>query len=343
MHETHAEHLKIAELAPDSLGSMLARARTARRLEQREVATRLALDLGVVQALEHDEFERIGAPVFVRGYLIRYARLLGLDEADVLARFKQLGMTEPPPLRVGASAQQQARMSDAWVRGVSFLLVVGTIVYLGWLGFQEVTRHLPGEDDQAVVSLGGGDTATLPLPAPEVAPPSPMPPPGVPTPTPTPTTDTGPQTVRVPTVVAPVAGSQADSPQAVPEPLEAPPPADAGAVTTDELPADRQAVPSSPAPADPVLTAGQARLELSFNDDCWVEVRDADGNRLIGGIMKRGASQTLRGQPPFRVVLGNAPAVTLLLNGKPVGRERYVPQRGVVSRFVLDQPGTTAE
>ena len=83
---------------------------------------------------------------------------------------------------------------------------------------------------------------------------------------------------------------------------------------------------------------GESRLILEFSDDCWVEIKDVNGNRLAYGVMKASSVSDLSGSAPFSVTLGNAGAATITLNGKTVDKSVYVPKRGSVSRFTLESP-----
>ena len=68
-----------------SSGRQLRRAREEAGVSVDEISHDLHLDRAVVLALESDDYESLGAPVFVRGYLRSYARRLHLDEDDVVA------------------------------------------------------------------------------------------------------------------------------------------------------------------------------------------------------------------------------------------------------------------
>src|SRR3546814_16047333 len=59
-------------------GQRLRAAREAAGLSVAEVSSRLTTPSRFIEALEAEEWDRIGAPVFVRGQLRRYSRLLGL-------------------------------------------------------------------------------------------------------------------------------------------------------------------------------------------------------------------------------------------------------------------------
>jgi len=62
--------------------------------------------------------------------------------------------------------------------------------------------------------------------------------------------------------------------------------------------------------------ARAVNVTLKFTADSWVEVYDANGQRLFYDIGAANSSHALSGTPPLRVVLGNAPSVSLNINGK---------------------------
>ncbi|TNE74453.1 MAG: DUF4115 domain-containing protein, partial [Gammaproteobacteria bacterium] len=63
----------------------------------------------------------------------------------------------------------------------------------------------------------------------------------------------------------------------------------------------------------------KAKLEITFVADCWVQVTDADGNRLVSSLKRNGDRIVLNGKPPLKVVVGAVDAVAAIwLNGSPV-------------------------
>lgn len=68
-----------------SLGAMLREAREARGLSAREAADAMNLSVRFVDALENEQFDKLPARAFVRGYLRSYARMLGLSEDEVIS------------------------------------------------------------------------------------------------------------------------------------------------------------------------------------------------------------------------------------------------------------------
>src|SRR3954471_17432291 len=67
-----------------SPGAMLAAAREELNLSVSDVARHLKLSPAQVEALEAGAYERLPGPVFVRGFLRNYAKLLGIDPQPLL-------------------------------------------------------------------------------------------------------------------------------------------------------------------------------------------------------------------------------------------------------------------
>jgi cytoskeleton protein RodZ len=80
---------------------------------------------------------------------------------------------------------------------------------------------------------------------------------------------------------------------------------------------------------------GEDVLVIRANDESWAEVVDAHGYQLLYYLLHPGMVRHLQGQAPFRVFLGNAPAVDLNLN-----RERFdhtpFHRRNNTARFSVD-------
>lgn len=117
-----------ADLHP---GRALAEARVARNLTLAEVAQQLKLSATQVEALEADAYDRLPGPVFVRGFVRNYARLLELD-AELLVSQVELPHVPSPaiaaiPLSRNIPFPEQGRTK--WVPYASALaLVIGAVV-----------------------------------------------------------------------------------------------------------------------------------------------------------------------------------------------------------------------
>ena len=96
-----SEAAEVPRLGP---GATLAKLRIERGLSAEDLALTLNLSLSTFKALEADDLARLPNPIFVRGYLRAYARLLLVPSAPLLAAFEQRlaeagieDRTSPPP------------------------------------------------------------------------------------------------------------------------------------------------------------------------------------------------------------------------------------------------------
>lgn len=79
--------------------------------------------------------------------------------------------------------------------------------------------------------------------------------------------------------------------------------------------------------------AEKSTIELAFIADSWVDIRDAEQERKLVGIMKANTHKTITGNSPFSLVLGNSDGVQVIFDGEPVDHSSYA--RGNVARFRL--------
>ncbi|MGQ9735649.1 MAG: RodZ domain-containing protein [Thermaceae bacterium] len=79
------------------LGERLKAARLAKGLSLEEASRRLALKKGVLAALEECRFDLLPEPALAKGYLKRYALLLGLEPESLLALYPKPSFQPPPP------------------------------------------------------------------------------------------------------------------------------------------------------------------------------------------------------------------------------------------------------
>jgi cytoskeleton protein RodZ len=82
---------------PDTAGARLASARERLGLSLDQVADHLKLDRHMVVALEEGDHRAIGAAVFVRGFLRRYAALVGESSAEIEALYARRPDAEAQP------------------------------------------------------------------------------------------------------------------------------------------------------------------------------------------------------------------------------------------------------
>lgn len=273
-------------------GAQLRAAREAEGLSVDDVAHQLRLEAAVIRAVEADELDSLGAPVFVKGYLRSYARLLGLPEQELVDAW-QPGEPDPEEFR-SLSMQTEVKTGTSisifalWL--LFGLLLLASVIYL-----------LSGDDELAAPAV----IESVPA-APEIALPS----------------READFVIEEDVAAAVFDGTDSRDQSSQETGLSYP------EITTPAAevePEARTMAETSPEPLPaPEVIAGSEKIEvqLTFSDECWVELSDVS-RRLLYGLEKAGSVRNFSAQPPLRFFVGNVDAVGIRLAGK----EYAIPQR----------------
>ncbi len=108
-----------------SVGQVLREAREAQNITLEDVAMRLRLMHRQVEAMETDDFGSLGQPVFARGFVRNYARLMGLQPETLLARMEG-APAEPTPVAPVEPPMPSSWLTSPWL--ILFLLGVLVVV-----------------------------------------------------------------------------------------------------------------------------------------------------------------------------------------------------------------------
>lgn len=308
-------------------GSVLRAEREALGVTIREVAETLNLSMTVIEALEADDYERLPGPVFARGYVRAYARLLELPPEPLVAQYPRAAESVVP---VAAAAEAPVW---EWIRRRPGL-VLGGAAAAGVLLLVLVTASLWPQDppavpaDPATEAAGGPDDALSP---------------GTTDPPPAPAGFEYDAAGNADTAAAPPATGEVPARESAEDPGEpgrestSPAPDDVTRVPTDGAATAESArtVSDGPAAAQRITPAGEDRLRFEFTDDCWVEVRSGAGRPLYSDLNRAGSALELVGEGPFRILLGYAPGAQLAFNGESVPLAPHT--RDNVATLVLGQ------
>jgi cytoskeleton protein RodZ len=105
-------------------GERLAAARREQQITVLEVAKELHLDEPKVRALEQNKFDVLGAPVFAKGHLRKYAMLVGVDNDDVLQDYYKLNRASGMPPVVGKVRKSVRETSPGpWIATIVILII----------------------------------------------------------------------------------------------------------------------------------------------------------------------------------------------------------------------------
>ncbi|KFN45250.1 helix-turn-helix domain-containing protein [Arenimonas composti] len=137
-------------LFQDPLGVQLRRAREKAGLRVEQVAAQLRLPSAVVEAMEREEWSRLGARIYLRSYLGSYLRLLGLPE-HLLVQVESL-QPEAPALAPMSSRSRMRHTVDVLLRNGVYLVMTAVLVVPVWL----VARHYQTRADVRELTLDAG-------------------------------------------------------------------------------------------------------------------------------------------------------------------------------------------
>lgn len=96
------------------------------------------------------------------------------------------------------------------------------------------------------------------------------------------------------------------------------------------------------APADvvqPPVPPGHVSLTMAYAADSWTEIYDRAGTAVLYDLGRAGTRRTIAAAAPLSVTFGNAPAVTLAVNGRAVALPA-VPAGQTVARFSVAADGS---
>jgi cytoskeleton protein RodZ len=282
-------------------GRLLREARERRQLSREQLASQLKLSSKLVTDLEEENYAALPAGVFVRGYLNSFARHLSMDAEALLAAYAEVEVPLVKAPKVAnavfraTSASKQHRRVKRW--GSIAVVLILAVLTLIWLQ-DEIVRQFFDRSEEKANGIG---TTALPKPLPRALPAP---------------TDSDAATAA--------ADAQAESDtNAAPEVPK---------INTDNMAPNHTVVstaepsqpepealkPDAPEPEPSAQPVTEDQLVLRASGDSWTEVTDAEGKQLVYELLRAGVTREVSGTAPFRLFLGNAPAVALQYNGSPV-------------------------
>lgn len=124
-------------------GDRLRQVREARGLSLERVSEELNLTAAVVGYIERGEFDRLPGHTFARGYIRTYARLLELDQAELVDEFDRFTGTDASGSQVKNlnRIHEPSSLPKIILRLVSALLLLG-LVLAGYYLWQETPQQL---------------------------------------------------------------------------------------------------------------------------------------------------------------------------------------------------------
>ena len=142
-------------------GERLAVARREQQITVLEVAKELHLDEPKVRALEQNKFDVLGAPVFAKGHLRKYAMLVGVDNDDVLLDYYKLNRASGMPPVVGKVRKSvRERSPGPWIATIVILVIAAAAYW--WFLVADVSPRAGPDLQPATSQPGSPEPGDLP-------------------------------------------------------------------------------------------------------------------------------------------------------------------------------------
>jgi cytoskeleton protein RodZ len=298
-----------------SIGEILRDRREELDLDLETIGATLRIKAAYLVALEQDRTHELPGATYAMGFIKAYSRHLGLDEQAVLNRFKHesAGFTARQDLSLPVPLGERSLPGAAMLL-IALILALcgyGTWYYLstGERSRPERVTSVPQDlqPPPTVPQASGGITLARGL----------RPPPG----------GAAGSSEPAPASAAPSPLSSAVAPaQAQPQP---PPDASAGPAPQFSVPpptkpdaATKVAAAASPPPNTPApaaaATGDASRVSIKALSDCWIQVRGSDDSIAFSRVLKAGETYKVLAKPGLFLRTGNAGALQLSVDGKPV-------------------------
>ena len=337
-----AAELEATEQSVDALtaGDILQQERQRLGLNEKEVADKLHITMHYVKALESNSYEKLPSSVFAKGYLKNYALLLGLDVEDLTSRYDEFTHQQNAD---SAEERRLLRVRKKKDRNKPLVIVSLMVFVVGFLGLWLANSYF-GEESvsdvpSAAESVGAAENLrpalsqvveqqlttqpqlTLEAETEETSVPARQPmiiPPSV-----------------TEAVVAPEQLLEADSGSIVDAQggevvesdenrgSEGGPSIEELVVTLEALRVEQAANAELIADIEQlqVISVGEVGddiLRISFTGESWVEVNDSESQQIYRDIREGGDVLEITGSAPFNVLLGDAPFISMSLNGDEI-------------------------
>ena len=290
-------------------GSQLQSARIDRGLSVEDVANRMHLSNSIIHSIEKNDFDAITAPIFVKGYLRAYARIVLLNEDEMIAQYVEAFSVDDPTLNTTSSMAAELTADDARIKWTTFLVIFVLVVLLGiwWWNKNQNRADVFSLDALQTDTMTQFDAAEGTLLE---------------------------EVEAVFEITASTTNETFDAQSVDLEPESAAPvevavaaaeasPGDSG---SEQLPGEdisQEQILDTEIAEDSGLISrlaptGSDQLFITVHADSWADIKDSSGHQLVYDLLRAGQEVEITGKAPFAVFLGNGHGIELTYNNELV-------------------------
>ncbi|WP_455380081.1 helix-turn-helix domain-containing protein [Acidihalobacter prosperus] len=298
------------------IGHLFRSRREEKSLALDTVAKRLHLDPGIIEALEADDFDSLPGPAYIRGYIRAYSQLLELEPKPLLDAYEQLAQPVVPELKPASNTTDPMTTMRGRTYAIGSALALTLILLAAWWyshGQSPKPNHTAVKKSQSttthqVTGLHSSSESTV----------SPA--------------NSG-QKNTLTTGNTKSTGNAPENPSVSAVPKQP----DHSSVAIKSSPTSASASKPTAKPKTPIVD--QSHIILTLSHRSWVQIEDANGKRLVYGLLSAGTKRQLTGKPPFSVFLGYAQGVNIEINGKTVNFNAHI-RANHTARFKVSKPSS---
>lgn len=314
-----------------SPGTMLRDARKTLSLSKEHIASKLNLTINIINNIENDNLDPLIPFTFNRGYLTNYAKLVGVNGDDVLASYQALNAATTQRSEMLSFSKETSKQAEhSRVMWLSYF-IVAVLIGLTVLWWQQDSREQINDvamvtaiDDQSERVADNHVSSNLDNKVNDNLENSEQ------------YTDT----------------NSSDDEQKMASQAESLTDDNAmGQLTENNLATNTSIAKISVTDTSAKNTLTSASLNaldttvsqpniqllstavFTFNGDCWVNIFDANGERIAWGVKKSGYVMTIQGEAPLRITIGKPELTSITFNGQPVDMSTF--ETGNIAKFNL--------
>jgi len=288
-------------------GSYFRKARESTGMSIYDVSNELKLPEDIIKALENSQVSALPASAYTQGYIRNYARLLNLSAEDIIKAYTDLLPEKEKPLSARSVLPSQKTSRDSTVKFVTYsMFLMGLVLLVIWW-YQADFNWLENGEINKTGQVDEGQQQQLLHQV---------------------------KDAEVKKLLPAKSGQQDNlrNKEIIKQELE---------VNKKEVVVESKKIEEkiSDQSNSVNLFSGDDVVVLYANSDSWVQVQDANSNRLYFELIKKDKTERLIGLAPFRVFLGNAPAVEIQLNNINIDITKYIRSNNV-AHIALSKDGS---
>lgn len=302
-------------------GDKLQAARISSGLTIDEVANRMHLSVAILSCLEENNFDEITAPIFVKGYLRSYARIVRIDEKEIIQQYTRYYTEVDPPISSTSNTSPEINAEGNHIKWITRLVILALVILLTawwWDRYQQPAETLSLDSTGQIKDSLAEFAVDESLPDKQIL----M------------AEDKAPEVdlelsrdeslikqvedesliKQVEVELAKIEQQQTDD---LIVPIQNQADEDEQATEALTTPAEAPALEEAIAPlVEPLIS--EDGLVIIVNSDTWTDIKDADGNKLVYDLLRSGQTISVTGKAPFRAFLGNGYGVSIQYQGEDI-------------------------